>query len=161
MFIGFSAQGGLLILGVIFAIFKLVLILGVTYLFVLLFLLNWPAAWKGKSLFAFAVVFGTLGYFGICGLYALISGLYRPSSFLLMVVFLICISLAFNRIELINPLLDAVLAAIPLTIVGVALVGGVHLVYTTGSLIGHLTRMVLTCAFVTVIGAVRNYVLWG
>lgn len=148
----------MIILGIIWGILKFVIIGGATFLFGLLFFASLREAREGSNLFAFALVFGTLSYLEVCGLYTLVTGFYRPSSLLLTVIFFLAVAFSFNRIELINPLLDAMLLGVPLALAGAALIGGLQLVYTTGSFPGHLRNWILTCGGMAMVGAIRNYV---
>lgn len=158
MLIAILPRGELLILGILFAVIKVLVIVGLTFVFVTLFLTNWREARSGVSLFSFAFCFGTLGYLIMLGFYAIIYGYYWPSPFILMVLFLVGTALAFNRLELINPILDAMLLGGSLALAGIALIGGLQLVYTTGSFLGHLKNWILACGGMAVLGSIRNYV---
>lgn len=161
MLIAAVTRDELLILGILFALVKVLVIGGLTLVFIALFLAHWGEAMGGRSLVAFSLVFGAISYLGVCGLYSIMVGWYRPSPFILVVFFLLSIGFTFNRFIslVINPLLNATLLAVPLTLMGVSIMAGLYLVYTTGSLFGHLTNLVLACAFMSVIGAVRNYLM--
>lgn len=137
---------------------KILLIAGVTFLFGFLFFSNWREAWVGSNLFSFALVAGSLFYLDIVGMYAIVKGYYRPSLFVLVILYFLATALCFGRIELVNPLIDALIIATLLAFLGTALIGGILVIYTNGSLFAHLRNWVLACSFMAIAGAIRNYI---